>query len=157
MRTTFVFLSVVLIAIGILARPVARAAGPAVVVVMAAAVGVRDISMADLRRVFLGLPTAVGGKRLIPINLPNNDGARHAFDRAILGLEPGAVGKFWIDRRIRDESAPPRSVPAAALAAKVAASLPGAITYIPTSLMNDKLVELAVDGNAPGSGGYPIK
>lgn len=134
----------------------ARASNPSLVVVVSSSLGAKNISAADLRRAFLGLPTELGGKRLVPLNLPPTNASRQAFDRAVLGLEPSKVGAFWVDRRIRDESPPPRTVPSADLAAKVAASLPGAIAYIPPDKVNSKVVVLSIDGKAPGSAGYPF-
>lgn len=137
--------------------PAARAAGQALLVIVAASSTVRDISTAELRRCFQGLPTQAGGKKLVPINHPTSSPGRVAFDRAVLGLEPSAVGAFWIDRRIRDESPPPRTVPSAELALRIAASLPGAITYIAPELLNGTVKALTIDGKDLKSGGYLLK
>src|SRR5688572_18902988 len=113
-----------------ISAPLVRAAAKPLVVVVAATAAMKDISTANLRRAFQGMPTDFeGGKRFVPLNHPTGTPARVQFDRAVLGLEPDAVGAFWIDRRIRDESPPPRTVPSADLALRIVASLPGAITY----------------------------
>src|SRR5690242_14270301 len=105
--------------------PLARAATGELLVVVASSVAIVDISSATLRRVFTGYVTELGGKRLIPVNQAVNTPVRTRFDRAVLGLSPEEVGRFWVDRRIRDESPPPRTVPTPELAVRVAASLPG--------------------------------
>ena len=133
------------------------AAGPALVVVIGIATGLKDISTATLRRAFLGYPTEVGGKRLIPINHPTGTPNRVLFDKLMLGLSPEEVGRFWVDRRIRDESPPPKTVPSADLAVRVAASLPFAITYITPDLVNDKVAVLSIDGKHPTDGSYLLK
>jgi hypothetical protein len=138
--------------------PPVRAAEKPLLVVMAATVGVTNISTSTLRRVFQGLPTDyAAGKRFIPVNHPINTSGRVHFDRAVLGLEPEQVGAFWIDRRIRDESLPPRTVPSADLALRVAASLPGAITYIEQEMLVAKVRALTIDGIAANQPGYPLK
>jgi hypothetical protein len=133
------------------------AAAPALVVVIATATGLRDISTATLRRAFMGYPTEVDGKRLIPINHPTSSPNRVLFDQVLLGLSPDEVGRFWVDRRIRDESPPPKTVPSADLAVRVAASLPFAITYITPDLVNDKVAVLTIDGKSPKDSEYLLK
>jgi hypothetical protein len=133
------------------------AAGPALVVVMGSATGLRDITTAVLRRAFMGYPTEVGGKRLIPINHPTGSPNRVLFDQVMLGLNPEEVGRFWVDRRIRDESPPPKTVPSSDLAVRVAASLPFAITYITPDLVNDKVAVLTIDGKSPRDDSYLLR
>jgi len=133
------------------------AAGPALVVVIGTATGIKDISTAILRRAFMGYPTEVAGKRLIPINHPTGTPNRVLFDRVMLGLSPEEVGRFWVDRRIRDESPPPKTVPSPDLAVRVAASLPFAITYITPDLVNDKVAVLTIDGKSPKDGEYLLR
>jgi hypothetical protein len=135
-----------------------RAIGKPLLVVMSTSVRVSDISTSTLRRVFQGLPTEFqGGKRFIPVNHPTGTPARIQFDRAVLGLEPSQVGAFWIDRRIRDESPPPRTVPSADLALRVAASLPGAIAYIAPELLTAAVKVLTIDGRSAGQPEYLLR
>jgi hypothetical protein len=134
-----------------------RAAGKPLLMVMAVSSSIRDISTPTLRRVFQGLPTEFeGSKRFIPVNHPIGTPARIQFDRTVLSLEPSQVGAFWIDRRIRDETPPPRTVPSAELAMRIAASLPGAITYISPEMVNASVRVLSVDGKSAGQHGYPL-
>ena len=133
------------------------AAAPALVVVIGTATGLHDITTATLRRAFMGYPTEIGGKRLIPINHPTSSPNRVLFDKVMLGLSPEEVGRFWVDRRIRDESPPPKTVPSPDLAVRVAASLPFAITYITPDLINDKVAVLTIDGKSPKDSSYLLK
>jgi len=138
--------------------PSARAAGKPLLVIVASSLRITDISTSTLRRVFQGLPTDFeAGKRFVPINHPIGSPTRVQFDRAVLGLEPEQVGAFWVERRIRDESRPPRTVPTAELALRVAASLPGAITYSAPELLNASVRALAVDGRSATHQEYPLK
>jgi len=134
----------------------ARAAGKSVVVVVAASSAAKDIDVATLRRLFSGQPADVAGKRLIPINHPAGTPLRTSFDKQVLGLNAADVGKFWIDKRIRDEGAPPKTVPSAELAVRIAASLPGAITYALLEQVNASVKVLTVDGKAHSAAGYPL-
>ena len=141
-----------------ISAPLVRAAAKPLVVVVAATAAMKDISTANLRRAFQGMPTDFeGGKRFVPLNHPTGTPARVQFDRAVLGLEPDAVGAFWIDRRIRDESPPPRTVPSADLALRIVASLPGAITYAFPEQVTPAIRALTIDGKAAGAAGYLLK
>jgi hypothetical protein len=132
-----------------------QAAGKPLVVIVSVATPIRDITTALLRRAFLGEAAEyAAGKRLIPINNPLSTPARVSFDRKVLSLEPQEVGRFWIDRRIRDQSGPPKTVPSADLALRVVMSLPGAISYIYPDQVNDKVRALTVDGKTSESPGY---
>jgi hypothetical protein len=138
--------------------PDAHAAGKALIVIIGASSSVKDVSTAALRRIFQGLPTGFeGGKRYIPLNHATGTPTRAQFDRAVLGLEPSQVGAFWIDRRIRDESPPPRTIPSPELALRIVASLPGAITYVYPELLNSTVRALTVEGKSPGQPGYLLK
>jgi hypothetical protein len=116
-----------------------------------------DISFANLKSTYRGQAISIAGKRVIPINHPLDAPLRIAFDRSVLGLEPAAVGRFWVDMRIRDEGRPPTTASSPAIAQRIAASLSGAITYSDSSLLNSKLKVLTVDGKAAGQAGYPVK
>ena len=133
-----------------------RAAGKPIVLVIGANSTIKDLDFALVRRAFSGLPTEVDGKRIIPINHANGSPLRVAFDRAVLGLEPGDVGKYWIDKRIRDEGAPPKTVPSPDLAIRIAASLPNAITYASPEQVNASVKVLSIGGKLPNQAGYPL-
>jgi hypothetical protein len=125
------------------------------VVIVANATGISDISLVALRRAFRGESAEYKtGKRIVPFNQPVGARERVAFDRAVLGLEPEVVGRFWIDRRIRDEGLPPRTLPSAEVGLRVVASYPGALTYLRSSVVNRTVRVLSIDGVAPGQPGY---
>lgn len=148
---------IVLIAAVVLLQPGAHAAGKPLVVIISASAPVKDISLGLLRRAFLGeVAEYVSGKRLLPINHPPGTPSRGEFDQAVLGLKPAEMGRFWIDRRIRDQPPPPRAAPNAELVVRLVMSLPGAISYAPPELVNDKVRVLTIDGKAPGQPGYPL-
>jgi hypothetical protein len=114
-----------------------------------------DISTAQLRSAFLGDATEyAAGKRLIPINQPLNSAQRVSFDRALLNLKPHEVGPFWVDRRIRDQSGPPKTAPSADLALRLVMSLVGAVSYVYADQLNDKVRALTIDGKTSAASGY---
>jgi ABC-type phosphate transport system substrate-binding protein len=82
-----------------------------------------------------------GGRNVVPLNLPAGSQARVRFDRAVLGLEPDEVGRFWVDQKIRGGARPPRQIESAALVLRLVAKLPGAIGYVPAAEV-DKTVKI---------------
>lgn len=117
-----------------------------------------NISSSDLKRAFMSeTVTADDGKRLVPINHPPRTADRVAFDQLVLGRDPDGVGRFWIDRRIRGGSGPPRSVDSVAMLRQVVAKLPGAIAYLRPSLLTAEVKVVRVDGKLAGEPGYPLE
>jgi hypothetical protein len=135
----------------------AAAAAEPLLVVAGLKFPANDISFANLKSTYRGQAISIDGRRIIPINHPLDAPLRVAFDRSVLGLEPAAVGRFWVDMRIRDEGRPPTTASSPVIAQRIAASLAGAITYADKSLLNAKLKVLTVDGKAAGQPGYAIK
>lgn len=138
-----------------------RAAAPPssteLVVVVGAQSPLRDISRSALRRAYLGDVTEDHGVRLVPLNQPPGSPARVSFDRALLGLPPEAIARFWIDQRIRGQGSAPRAIPTVSLLLRVLAQLPGGISYLRRSDLpaNSTGVRvITVDGKKPGAAGY---
>lgn len=137
-----------------LGRATAQRHDPLVVIV-SPKTAITDISLAMLRRAFQGEPaTTPDGKRLVPMNCPLKSREREQFDRKVLGLEPDAVARFWINRRIRDEGLPPRTLPSVELGARVVASYPGAIAYVGASMAGKSVRILKVDGRSASDQDY---
>lgn len=127
------------------------------VVVVGAQSPLHDISRSALRRAYLGEVTEDHGARLVPLNQPPSASARVAFDRALLGLEPDAIARFWIDQRIRGQGSAPRAIPTVSLLLRVLAQLPGGISYARRSDLpaNSPAVKvITVDGKKAGDAGY---
>ncbi len=151
-----VFLLAWALVFGRLDLPVATAAGEPLLVIVGLTFPVDDIDLADLKSAFRGKHTYVAGKRLIPINHALKTPLRDAFDRAILGLEGAAVGRYWIDRQIRDEGQPPVTVRSADLAVRAVAALPGGISYATRALLTAKVKTLSIEGKSAGQSGYAL-
>ena len=64
------------------------------------------------------------------INHPPKTVDRVGFDQVVLGMDPETVGRFWIDRKIRGGSGPPRTVESLATLRRVVEKLPGALGYL---------------------------
>ena len=115
------------------AAPITHAADdvPVIWVIAHKAVTVASLSRDDLRLIFQTRRTVwPDGSVVRPFNLMPTEPARQVFDRVVLGLTPDLMPRFWIDRRIRGESHPPKTVPTDATMLKVIRSLAGSVGYI---------------------------
>jgi len=117
-----------------------------------------NISVADLRRVFQSERlTDPDGLKLIPLNHPPKTVDRVGFDQVVLGMDAEGVGRFWIDRKIRGGSGPPRTVESLATLRRVVEKLPGAIGYIRPAQLSSEVRAIRVDGKLPEDPGYPLR
>jgi hypothetical protein len=118
---------------------------------------VSDISFYELKRLYLGELINASGKRLLPLNLTPPARERSAFDNTVLGMSPEAIARYWVDRKIRGDSGPPKSIESLDLLQRVVARLDGAIGYAPVNAIRPELKAIRIDGKGPGDSGYPLE
>lgn len=148
MKTTIAstIASIVIALVALFTAGTAYADGKKLVVVVAKGSSLTNISRADLKRCYLGDSVSGGGKTLVPFNAATNTPERTGFDKAVLGMSPDEVGRFWVDRKVRGQSAAPRALPSPAHMAKVAAKFPGAIGYLTEDQLTADIQAVQVDG-----------
>ena len=140
-------------------RPVEAGTGDvALAVIVSPGSKLSNISVADLRRVFESERlTDPDGHRLIALNHPPKTVDRVGFDNVVLGMDAERVGQFWIDRKIRGGSGPPRTVESLTTLRRVVEKLPGAIGYIRPGQLSNEVRAIRVDGKLPEDPDYPVR
>jgi hypothetical protein len=118
---------------------------------------VSDISFYELKRLYLGEHVNASGKRLLPLNLSPASRERGAFDKTVLNMAPDVVARYWIDRKIRGNSGPPKTIEPLDLLQRVVARLDGAIGYAPVGQIRPELKAIRIDGKGPNDPGYPLE
>jgi len=113
------------------------------------------ISLQDLRNLYRG--DRLVGLQLLPFAFPAGTPERIAFDRAVLGMSPDDVARYWIDRKIRGHPGAPRAVDSADLLMRVVAKLEGSLGYVRASDVKDYVKVLRIDSKSPTDPGYPIE
>jgi ABC-type phosphate transport system substrate-binding protein len=128
-----------------------------IAVVVAKHSSVSNLSLFQLKRLYLGdkLETPTGQK-MVALNRGTSSKERRGFDKNVLGLSAEEAARYWIDRRIRGQSGAPRAVDPAAVVQTVVSNVPGAISYVTTDQLSDKVKVVRVDGKLPNEPGYPI-
>jgi len=117
---------------------------------------VSSISFYDLKRLYLGERLNVAGKRLIALNLVPMTPERESFDKAVLNMTPEVVARYWIDRKIRGDSGPPKPIESADLLQRVVTRLDGAIGYVSATAVRPDVKVIQIDGKGPNDSGYPL-
>lgn len=128
--------ALVVLAFGLVAAmPLGRARSDEPVVVIASAewTEASEVSLAELRRIYLGRTTSLRGRRAKPFHLRSGTPARAAFSIAVLGEREEAFEDYWIEQALRGGPLPPREVPNARALVREVARSPGAIGYLPRS------------------------
>ncbi|MDX2052190.1 MAG: hypothetical protein SFV15_07360 [Polyangiaceae bacterium] len=126
-----------------------QAASDPLVVIVGPATNIDGLEFGVLQRMFRGeAVNYAGSRRAVPFNHPVQTSERREFDRVVLGLSPDEVARYWINRKIRGQSGPPRTVPSSALLLRVVAQLKGAIGYVRSSQLNGSVRPLRIDGKA---------
>jgi hypothetical protein len=126
-------------------------------VVVAQGSNVHDLSVTELRRIFANEGDSDStGQRYVPFNHPPHTTDRVAFDKLVLGMSPDEVSQFWIERKIRGLSGPPRSVDSLSLLLRLIARLPGAIGYARPAQLTADVRAIRINGKLPSDAAYPL-
>jgi ABC-type phosphate transport system substrate-binding protein len=129
--------------------PSSEAEGEAIVVIVNKANSASSLSASELRPIFQTTKTSwSNGGDATPLNLPEDNSLRQAFDQAVLGLDPQRVARYWQDRKIRGGARAPKRLPTASAVLAAVAANPGAIGYVTSSEANQtvKVVARIVGG-----------
>jgi len=120
------------------------ASDPTLAVIVHPDVEVKQLSDVELESIFLTERRYWSGTRpIIPFNLAPRSEERALFDRVVLRMEPEAIARYWLDRRVRSGNPPPRQAPDPMTVGRLVAKLPGAIGYIPESFVTHEVRVLA--------------
>jgi hypothetical protein len=93
-----------------------------------------------------------GSNRIVALNQSPRTPDRVMFDRVLLGMEPNAAVRFWIDRKIRGGEPAPRIVPGPELVLGIVQRMEAAIGYAPSHLVKGGVRVIArIRGNAAES------
>jgi len=119
--------------------------------------GVAELSLYQLKRLFLGDQIMGPAGELIPLNRETKGAERSGFDLTVLGMSQEVVARYWIDRRIRGQSGAPKTVEPASVIQNVVARLPRAVAYVRLREVSPDVQMVKIDGRKASDAGYPIR
>jgi hypothetical protein len=136
----------------------ARSAGEPFAVVVHPATSVGDVSLAELRRVFLGEQQFWrGGSRVVLFVQAPGTSERSVMLRRVYRMDETEFKRYWIAKTFRNDVAfGPKIVSTSALARRLTATIPGAVSVIPLSAVDSTVRVVRVDGRLPADDGYPL-
>lgn len=116
------------------------------------------VSRAQLGRIFRGEQQFwPGGARVVLLVQSQGSATRAVVLRQVYAMDEEEFKRFWIAKTFRDDVASgPKLVSGDALARRITAGVPGAISVIPASAVDGSVKVLRIDGRAPGDPGYPL-
>jgi ABC-type phosphate transport system substrate-binding protein len=137
----------------VLCAPSTQAGEEVIAVIVNRANPASALGVTDLRPIFQTSKTSwSSGGDAAPINLPEDNPIRIAFDQTVLGLDAERVARYWKDRKIRGGARPPTRVASSAAVLKLVAAKEGALGYVKASEVNAtvKVVAKVVGGKLIG-------
>jgi phosphate transport system substrate-binding protein len=119
---------------------------------------VSDLTMAHLRRVFLGEQQFwPGGSRVVLFIEESGAVARSVVLHQLYQMNEGEFRRYWIAKTFRDDvTTGPKIVSSTALAKRLTATIPGAIAVIPADAVDGSVKVLSIDAKLPRDDAYPL-
>lgn len=166
--TGFMFLAVVVTAMAaalwwMVWAPPVQAAGEPIVVIVNAANPVDNLSMSELKKLFLSDRSKWDtGKSVAPVMVAAGATERTAFLKIVCGMSDGDFSKYFMQAAFSGKSAtPPKEVSSAQAVKAVVAGSPGAIGFVKGDDFHadsDSGVKaVKIDGAAASDAGYKLK
>ena len=120
---------------------------------------IENISLAQLRRIFLGEQQYWQGNARITllVRAPESLEREFVLDR-IYRMNEGQFRQYWIAKLFRAEVASgPKVVYSSEMALELVSAIRGAITFVAASAVQPGVKVIRVDGKLPGESGYPLR
>jgi ABC-type phosphate transport system substrate-binding protein len=140
--------------------PTAEAGGDAVVVIVNASNPVDNLSVAELKKIFLSDRSKWDtGKSVAPVMTTAGSAERTAFLKIVCGMSDADFGKYFMQAAFTGKSAtPPKEVGSARDVKGVVAASPGAIGFVPSGEFHEDsgIRAVKVDGMDAASAGYKL-
>jgi ABC-type phosphate transport system substrate-binding protein len=138
-------LSVATSALGLwLVSSSSHAAGQDLAVIVNPENSIHSLDAADLEAIFTASRRYWSGSRaIVAFNLPAKSDPRVKFDRVVLHMDPDDAANYWIDRKVRGGTPPPRQVPDPMILVRLVEKLSASIGYVPSTHVSDKVKVVA--------------
>ena len=131
-------------------------AGAQIAVVVNLRNPVKDLSLEELRRLYLGRTTTFRQDQ--PVVLLEQAKVSRAFYQAALGMNEARVRRHWIGIVFSGEAAkPPRSITIASELKQALRERPGAIAFIDVADLDRSMKVVTINGLRPADAHYPLQ
>ena len=122
-------------------------------------ISVSGLSIAELRRVFLGDRLFWGEDLRVTLLVPPpRSREREALLGSIYQMSEAQYRHYWIAKVFRTEAtAPPKVVSSPGMAVELVLAIPGAVALVEAGRMPAGVKVLQIEGKRPGDAGYPLR
>jgi ABC-type phosphate transport system substrate-binding protein len=118
--------------------PVAE--GQSFVIVVNKANPVKSLTVTELRRIFMKQTRMwPHAESVVPVDWDATSAIRRAFSRRVLNRSVREMAEYWVQQSVTQGLAPPSTQKSSRAVLRFVASVPGAISYVPPSEVNDSV------------------
>jgi ABC-type phosphate transport system substrate-binding protein len=138
-----------------------QAAGDAIVVMVNASNPVENLSLSELKKLFMSDRSKWdSGRAVAPVMVSPGAPERTAFLKIVCGMNDAEFGKYFLQAAFNGKSAtPPKEVSSGAAVKSNVGNSPGAIGFVKASEFpsgNPTVKAVKIDGAAAGEPGYKL-
>jgi ABC-type phosphate transport system substrate-binding protein len=118
--------------------PVAE--GQSFVIVVNKANPVKSLTVTELRRIFMKQTRMwPHAESVVPVDWDATSEIRQAFSRQVLNRSVREMAEYWVQQSVTQGLAPPSTQKSSRAVLRFVASVPGAISYVPPSEVDDSV------------------
>ena len=137
-----------IVALGVLFAPALQTKlTGAFVVIVNVANPVRELPVADLRRIFMKqMRMWPHGESIVPVDWDATSPVREAFSQQMLARSVREMADYWVQQAVTQGLAPPSTQRSARALLRFVSSVPGAIAYVPPGEADDTVAVIKITG-----------
>ena len=119
---------------------------------------VSDISVAELKDIFLGVQQSwKSGDRIVAVGREEGSEEKEIVLDKIYNMSGTRLKQYWTAKVIRGNNVhPPKTFPSDVLIKQLVQRVPNAVGYIRADQADDTVKVLKVEGKEPGQASYPV-
>jgi len=127
-------------------------------------IGMEVVSLATLRRLYLGRIGTLAGRRVERFHLRSGSRLREGFSQSVMGKPEAALAEYWLEQALTGGPVPPRELASPEAVIEQVREHPGSIGYVGQRTLGAadppclRVVRIGRGSQAtrPGESGYPI-
>ena len=120
---------------------------PSFVVIVNKANPVKTLTLAELKRIFMKQTRMwPHAESVVPVDWDATSPIREAFSRQVLGRSVREMGDYWVQQSVTQGLTPPSTQKSSRAMLRFVASVPGAISYVPSGDVDDSVAVVKVTG-----------
>lgn len=137
-----------IVALGVLFAPALQTKlTGAFVVIVNVANPVRELPVADLRRIFMKqMRMWPHGESIVPVDWDATSPVREAFSQQMLARSVREMADYWVQQAVTQGLAPPSTQRSSRALLRFVSSVPGAIAYVPPGEADDTVAVIKITG-----------